>query len=671
VLVFDTGDGRVLASPRSVCPTPPGARADHVMIRFFLTCAVFAAAVGAAVGEDTWRWPVPLDPAVSSNFCEYRDSRFHAGLDVRTFGREGVPCLAVADGWVSRVRASSRGYGRALHVTLDSGIQVVYAHLAEFVPALEETLRSEQARDTSYAVDFRLPPNRFRVRAGDVIAYSGSTGATAPHLHLEVRDPDDAPVNPFVHGLPVPDHLRPGLSRVVFVPLEAGASVNGSLLPLETRPRRREDGHYTLADTVRIRGAVGVAVTAVDRVNAESGSLAPYEFLVARDDSSAARITLERFTFDRADDVDLLYHAGAMRTRGMVLFQLFAPDGEPVGLGEFTGGGALVAAPGRTHSARVVVADVAGNRCELSFIYSLDDGSGSYPSRGFRRDLLALDLSGAYFGGDFAVIPLGPARRRHRGDDENERPTVVVRMSDVAGRARPLVAYTDADTAVVYVAGVRASHAEQVAVPSLGLALDFPAGAVYGDALVYLRGVDAPDKSGRELIRRTRAVRVGPVGLVLRRDATVRADVGTPTEKDAIYRLEGSNGWSYLASKRDSSGVLSAITARPGVFAVFRDETAPKIGSPRLHAAVSYATGTVVQELDIPVDDAGSGFDEARLRVWVGGRRRVVRWDFLAKKVVVSLDGEPIIGSQPVRVVAFDRTGNSSVLDTTIELDAR
>ncbi len=632
--------------------------------------ALSAAVVGAAADDGAWRWPVPLDPAVSSNFCEYRDGRFHAGLDVRTFGREGVPCLAVADGWVSRMRASSRGYGRALHLTLDSGMQVVYAHLTEFAPALEDTLRSQQARDTTYAVDVRLPPNRFRVRAGEVIAYSGATGATAPHLHLEIRDPDDAPVNPFVHGLPVGDHLRPGLTRVVFVPLEAGASVNGSPMPLETRPRRRGDGRYELDDTLRIRGAVGVAVTAVDRANAESGSLAPYDFRVERFDSLMARIRLERFTFDRADDVDLLYHAGAMRARGMVLYQLFAPQGAPAAFGEFTRDGALVAIPGRADSARVVVADVAGNRCELLFIYKLDDGGASRSSKRFRADVLALDLDGAYFGGDFAVIPLGPTRPRHRGD-HGEGPVVVIRATDVAGRARPLAAYADRDTAVVYVAGVNAARREPVVVPALGLAFDVPAGALYGDAVVYLRGVDAPERAGRELVRRTRAVRVGPVGLVLRHDATVRVEAGVATEKDAIYRLDSSNGWSFLASRRDSSGVLAAATARPGVFAVFRDETAPKLGSPRPRAVVSYATGAVVQELDIPVDDAGSGFDEARLRVWVGGRRRVVRWDFLGKKVVVSLDGEPIIGSQSVRVVAFDRIGNSSVLDTTIELDAR
>ena len=91
-------------------------------------------------------WPVRIDAAVSSNFCEYREGHLHAGLDIRTLGKEGVACLASADGYVSRIRASSRGYGKALYVQIDGGETLVYAHLSEFSPALEGALLNEQRR---------------------------------------------------------------------------------------------------------------------------------------------------------------------------------------------------------------------------------------------------------------------------------------------------------------------------------------------------------------------------------------------------------------------------------------------------------------------------------------------------------------------------------------------
>src|SRR5712675_3586512 len=113
----------------------------------------FALLLAAGAGNPAapfWRWPVPLDRAVSSNFCEYRDGRFHAGIDVRTFGQQGIPCLAVSDGWISRMRAGSRGYGKALHLTLDDSTQIIYGHLSEFAPALEDTLFAAQMADTAF-----------------------------------------------------------------------------------------------------------------------------------------------------------------------------------------------------------------------------------------------------------------------------------------------------------------------------------------------------------------------------------------------------------------------------------------------------------------------------------------------------------------------------------------
>ena len=116
------------------------------------TLAAAAPALGAqiAVAGSTetrsFPWPVALAPAVSSNFYEYREGHIHAGLDVRTRGREGEPCLGVGAGWISRVRASETGYGKAVYVRLCSGETAVYAHLAEFSPPVEAWVRREQGR---------------------------------------------------------------------------------------------------------------------------------------------------------------------------------------------------------------------------------------------------------------------------------------------------------------------------------------------------------------------------------------------------------------------------------------------------------------------------------------------------------------------------------------------
>jgi hypothetical protein len=630
--------------------------------------AALAGVAVAAAPDGGWRWPVATRPAISSNFCEYRDGRFHAGIDARTFGREGIPCLAVADGWISRVRASSRGYGKALHLTLETGEQVVYAHLAEFAPHLEDTLWAAQSRDTAYAVDLRMPPGRFRVQAGDTIGFSGMTGAVAPHLHLEVRDASDRPVNPSREALPLPDALHPVVARVVFVPLAPGATVNGRPLPLGLAPVHAGPGRFQVTDTLRIRGPVGVAVAVNDRVNAESGVLAPRAIELVVADSLVARLAFDRFRFEESADVDLVLHAGALRARGSSIYQLY-DRGATVARQFLAGNGTLPAGTGAVRAGVVRAEDAAGNTGELRFHYRDDDGrTGPAPEKKWARRDFAVDAGDAFFHDGFAVLP--------GRDGPGDETTLEARV--LGSTVRGVVAPADSDTAVVWVAGVDAGAARRVAFPALGAELDIPAGATRVATLFYARGAygvvgvggtgDGPD--GRA--PRTRPVRIGPVGWVLDTDVTVALRADSLGPRDAIFRRDDyRRSWSWLASEADSAGTIRAATRRPGIFAVFRDDVPPVVGAPVAGFSHSYATADTTVEIHIPVDDTGSGFDEARTVIRVGDVRRVFRWDFVGKKIIVPLRGEPIIGPLSVRAVVFDRIGNRTAVEAPVDPRAR
>lgn len=633
------------------------------MLRFVVALVLLAGVTGAAPTRPAWRWPVPLEPAVSSNFCEYRDGRFHAGIDVRTFGREGVPCVAIADGWISRIRASSRGYGKALHLMLDDGTQFVYGHLAEFAPHLEDTLFAAQMIDTTYAVDFRVPRGRFRVQAGDTIAYSGSTGTLAPHLHLEVRDERDRPVDPFSAGLALADSVRPSVSRVVFVPLSAASRVTGRCLPWGVSPRRVGDGRYVVDDTLRIAGAIGVAAAVSDRVNAESGRLAPHALEVYADGSLRARIVLDRFSFESSGEVDRLYHAGALRGRGATIFQLWNTGQSPFDT-TWVEGGVLPADSARVHRGRVSVRDAVGNRSDVEFHFV----AGTFGRRGneslrTRRDL-GVELGGAFFQDGFATVPRRPLRGEFlTGDME----PLGLEARHLGRAVRPLAAYADDDTAQVWVAGLARGEDRRLEFPAHGLRVDVPAGALGSDVVVYARGVDAAGRKADGMKRMSLPVRLGPVGWVLHGALTVHLDFPRPQPDQAVYRYDDyRRSWSYLASSPDSTG-FTAKTDRPGVFAVFRDDEAPRLGKPSLVRVDSWATGRARREIHVPVRDEGSGLDEAQSGVRINGLRRVFRWDFVTKKLVVPLHDDSIIGSQSVRVVAFDRAGNRSTRSATVD----
>lgn len=609
-----------------------------------------------------WRWPVPLDRAVSSNFCEYRDGRFHAGIDVRTFGQEGIPCVAVADGWISRIRCGSRGYGKALHLTLADSTQILYGHLSEFAPELEETLFSAQMKDTTFGVDMRVPPSRFRVSAGDTIAYSGMTGTAAPHLHLEVRDAQDRPYDPFGTALAIPDGLPPSVLRVVLVPLTAQSRINGRCLPWGVTPKRSAGGRYVLPDTLHITGRVGVAATVNDRVNTESGRLAPHALEVFADDALRGRIVLHGFSFDRQVEVDHLYAASLLRARGVTMFQIWNTGESPFDT-TWVDGGTLPSDSSRAHVGRVRASDAAGNRTDVDFVFVCGTFAPNPDENQRARRDLTVELDGAFFEDGFAVIP---TRAAERAGDDAPRRVIFLDAKHLGAAVRPLAGYADSDTAALWVAGLPKREDRDVRFPAHGVRLGIPAAALVGDVVVYARGADAYRRNLDDITCLTRPVRVGPIGWVMHAPVTVHIDRPHPGEHEAIYRFDDyRRSWSFMASLKDSTG-YTAKTDRPGVFAVFRDGTAPKIGKPSTARVRSWATGRERREVRIPIDDDGSGFDEPRCVVRVGGVRALVRWDFVGKKLIVPLADDSIIGKQSVSVVAFDRSGNRSSRSATI-----
>ena len=217
------------------------------------------------ISENYFRLPLDIPMQLSGNFAELRPNHFHAGFDFKTNQREGLNVYAAADGYVSRIKISNVGYGKAIYITHANGYTTVYGHLQKAVGAIEATIIEKQYAAKSYEIENFFKPNDLVVKKGELIALSGNTGGSeGPHLHFEIRDnKTEKTWNPLLFGFDLKDTKKPVINSIMVYPIEANAIANESKRPIALNLSLQADGTY-LADRVLASGKIGFGAIASD-----------------------------------------------------------------------------------------------------------------------------------------------------------------------------------------------------------------------------------------------------------------------------------------------------------------------------------------------------------------------------------------------------------------------
>ncbi|MCL4233155.1 MAG: M23 family metallopeptidase [Deltaproteobacteria bacterium] len=326
-----------------------------VLATLIVACALAAIRPARAqVAPPSYAWPLQADPVVTSVIFDKRNGHPHGGLDISLFGRVGtIPVVAIADGWLRRVRVSKYGYGYGLYVMHDDGRVSVYAHLDRFsdrIEAVADELRRKTGREN---IDYYFEDweNHVKIRRGEVIAYGGKTGTRTPHLHFELRANDSDPVNPLTNGLGVPDSEPPRIDAIALVPADEWASADGAITPVVVSRAAPPEA------PVRVSGRVGVAVDASDRHTRGGREFAPYRLTWSAGGAVRFETRFERFSYEEPSvertHVDVI---GKGR-----FYRVYNPY--PAKLPHFSApdAGTLADLPPGVHEIRVEVFDAAGN----------------------------------------------------------------------------------------------------------------------------------------------------------------------------------------------------------------------------------------------------------------------------------------------------------------------
>jgi len=323
---------------------------------------------GEAFPQGEFRSPIKYKIALSGTYGELRPNHFHAGIDIKSpNGRSGADIVAAADGYVTRIKVRSGGYGNAIYMNHPNGYTTVYGHLSKFGPAIAKYVKKKQYQKESFSVDLHPPSDLFRFRKGEVIGFMGNTGTSSgPHLHFEIRDRrTEEPLNALRFGLPLKDNIAPKLHKLKTYLLD------DQLFPFQEKEiklkKKGNTYHLATGDTLVV-GAdkLGLALKAFDHMEGSSSWNGIYAISMKVDGIPTYSFQLDRFSFSDTRMVNAHLDYEDKVTKNSTYHRLYSLPGNRLKIYNQKGG-VFRFYDRSVHKVEIQVADAPGNKSNLVF----------------------------------------------------------------------------------------------------------------------------------------------------------------------------------------------------------------------------------------------------------------------------------------------------------------
>lgn len=316
--------------------------------------------------QDYFGHPLDIPLVLSGTFGELRSNHFHAGLDIKTQQTTGLKVLAAANGYVSRIKISHYGYGKALYITHPNGYTTVYAHLKKFSPDIEAYIKKRQYKAERFEIELFPKAEELCVLKGNIVAFSGNTGSSGgPHLHFEIRDKQERPLNPMLFGIIVKDTRAPMILAAFAYPIGKNAHINNSSTRTKLRLIPQKNGNYK-TENIAAYGQIGFGVVSYDRQDMATNKNGVNNIQGTYNGNTTIEIDFKRFSFDETKHLNRLIDYEYFKKHKSRIQKLFVEPNNPLSLFKNVDNHGYVIVEDSTASIyKVCIKDFNGNKSWL------------------------------------------------------------------------------------------------------------------------------------------------------------------------------------------------------------------------------------------------------------------------------------------------------------------
>ena len=329
------------------------------------------ASFGPTVPEGYYIFPIrPGDQNfLSGTMGELRSNHFHAGIDIKTLGVEGLEVYASSSGYISRIKVSSDGYGNAMYILHSNGTTTVYAHLQKFNPAIAEFVREAQYKKKSFEIELYPEKEQFSFEKGELIGYSGNSGSSSgAHLHFEIRDSQQRPLNPLEQKFSeIRDNIAPEVRKIAFRTMDKNSRINDQYGRFEFRVIKKGT-NYTLPVPITAYGNIGIEILTHDKLNGANNRNGVPCIEMNVDGNQVFQQNLDRFRFSETRSILIHTDYKTAREQGQRFVKMYVDNGNDLPFYQTNDSkGIIKITKDSTHKVRMSLWDIYNNNAQVVF----------------------------------------------------------------------------------------------------------------------------------------------------------------------------------------------------------------------------------------------------------------------------------------------------------------